>query len=72
MSDRCPLCEGPNHCAMADGAPNAARCWCMITSVPAALVRRAQTMTTDVCICAACVTRYKEQRAGEADDDDDE
>jgi hypothetical protein len=56
---------------MADGAPNAARCWCMITSVPAALVRRAQTMTTDVCICAACVTRYKERRADEADADDE-
>lgn len=57
--DRCPLCGGPNGCAIEKGEP-AVSCWCMranigedvLASVP--LPMREQT-----CICPACAAGDK-------------
>ncbi|WP_254638864.1 cysteine-rich CWC family protein [Cohnella sp. GbtcB17] len=57
--DRCPLCGGPNGCAIEAGKP-AESCWCMLTtigedvlaSVPPPLRGRA-------CICPDCAAGRK-------------
>ena len=56
---RCPLCGGPNGCALAGvaadaGAPLA--CWCMSADFSAALLARVpQAARTKACVCAVCV-----------------
>ena len=56
---RCPLCGGPNGCAMAqagDGAAPAA-CWCMDVDFPPALLAQVPPEARRrACICAACAT----------------
>ncbi|MFN3375806.1 MAG: cysteine-rich CWC family protein [Burkholderiaceae bacterium] len=53
-TDRCPLCGGPNGCAMAAGLPPE-RCWCMQAPLdPAALARIPATDRGLRCVCAAC------------------
>ncbi|MFC3803737.1 cysteine-rich CWC family protein [Cohnella sp. GCM10012308] len=57
--DRCPLCGGPNGCAIEEGRP-AESCWCMrraigkdvLASVPTSLRGRS-------CICPACAAGGK-------------
>ncbi|MDI4644049.1 cysteine-rich CWC family protein [Cohnella hashimotonis] len=57
--NRCPLCGGPNGCAIEAGKP-AESCWCMratieknvLASVPLPLQGRA-------CICPACAAGGK-------------
>jgi hypothetical protein len=61
MSDRCPLCDEPNECQMAAGAPNADACWCSATRIPADLRARVTLAHRGTaCICAACVAEYVE------------
>ena len=54
---RCPLCGGPNGCAMAqagDGATPAA-CWCRDAEfTPALLAQVPPEARRRACICAAC------------------
>ncbi|MEO0599882.1 MAG: cysteine-rich CWC family protein [Myxococcota bacterium] len=49
----CPLCEKPNQCGIAIGAPS---CWCMRTEVPASLLERVPgPLRGVVCVCEDCV-----------------
>jgi len=55
---RCPLCAGPNACAMerqrATGEPQPA-CWCtQATFAPDLLTRVPAEARDRTCICAAC------------------
>ncbi|WP_345064994.1 cysteine-rich CWC family protein [Acidovorax lacteus] len=52
--ERCPLCGGPNGCAMAAGQPPES-CWCMQATLdPAALARIPAADRGLRCVCAAC------------------
>lgn len=56
---RCPLCGGPNGCAMeaarAGGQPQPPPCWCtQATFAPALLARVPEDARRRACICAAC------------------
>lgn len=54
---RCPLCGGPNGCAMAPHAPaaTAGACWCMAASFsPELLARVPPGARRKACICARC------------------
>jgi len=58
--DRCPLCGGPNRCAVAAGtAPRA--CWCMTAGdIPADLRDEADRRGGDErCVCEACIAHYR-------------
>ncbi|HVZ32423.1 MAG TPA: cysteine-rich CWC family protein [Polyangiaceae bacterium] len=51
---RCPLCGGPNGCAMAGGGDGAA-CWCMSVEIPDAVHARIPEAARDTaCVCAKC------------------
>lgn len=51
----CPLCRGPNGCAMA-ADPDARDCWCSHTRIPDELLERLPAEARDVaCVCARCV-----------------
>ena len=55
---RCPLCGGPNACAMAqaEDKPAAAPCWCVNATFSSELLARVPPQAQrKVCICAACV-----------------
>lgn len=57
----CPLCGGPNRCAMAiepaTGVTRAA-CWCRDAAIdPAVLAQIPPTARGQACICAACAAR---------------
>ena len=61
MSDQCPLCDEPNECQMAAGAPNADSCWCSPARIPGALRDRvAPAQRGTACICAGCVATHAE------------
>lgn len=70
-SATCPLCGGPNGCALAQdgGAPQAGEpfaCWCQEVTPPAALQTRLRARQPDAtaapsCVCRACIA----QPAGE-------
>ncbi|WP_230181176.1 cysteine-rich CWC family protein [Aquabacterium sp. CECT 9606] len=50
----CPLCGGPNACAVAAGA-DAGSCWCHQATFSAALLARVpEDQRGQVCICARC------------------
>ncbi|MEK0315203.1 cysteine-rich CWC family protein [Cohnella sp. 56] len=50
----CPLCGGPNGCAIAEGRA-ATSCWCMSVVICAdVLARVPDALQGRVCICAAC------------------
>ncbi|MCK4725871.1 MAG: cysteine-rich CWC family protein [Anaerolineales bacterium] len=59
-TSRCPLCGGPNRCALA-ADPSASECWCdsenipreLLAQIPGNAVRRA-------CICQKCLEQYRE------------
>ncbi len=51
----CPLCEGPNQCAMAHGATDASGCWCAKANVPIALGLCVPRERAGACICQRCV-----------------
>lgn len=56
-TSKCPLCGGPNQCAMA-ADPSASECWCedkkfpreLLAQIPEQALRRA-------CICPNCLER---------------
>jgi hypothetical protein len=51
----CPLCGGPNGCAMNANANADVACWCMQVDIDADSLQRANaTGNTASCICAAC------------------
>ena len=55
---RCPLCGGPNGCALAlppESRP--AECWCVTKRFPRDLTDRAAQPT---CICGRCVAAHTE------------
>ena len=61
-ASKCPLCGGPNQCALA-ADPAATECWCdgekfpreLLAQIPAQAVRKA-------CICQKCLARYRETK----------
>ncbi len=53
--DACPLCNGPNACALASGSAAAGPCWCASASFSAELLDRVPPASRGMaCICAAC------------------
>ncbi|MCS6770624.1 MAG: cysteine-rich CWC family protein [Kiritimatiellae bacterium] len=55
---RCPLCGGPNHCAMANGFP-VTSCWCAEEYIPPALLARVPARAYGrACICRACLASH--------------
>jgi hypothetical protein len=53
----CPLCEGPNACALASGGSFAEPCWCAAVAFGSELLDRVPPAGRGVsCICAACAT----------------
>ena len=53
----CPLCGGPNGCAMAAGEPPRA-CWCMDRIIPDEMLDRVPAGARSRCICQACVETF--------------
>jgi hypothetical protein len=52
---RCPLCSGPNQCALVEGRRH---CWCYEIEIPRATLARVPLHLRDlVCICQGCATR---------------
>lgn len=53
----CPLCGGPNACAMAAGDRSVADCWCIRAKLqPDALARVPAEKQNRACVCQACGT----------------
>jgi hypothetical protein len=51
---RCPLCGGPNACAMEAGS-EAAACWCMQVDIPVEVLERIpEAAQGRACVCTAC------------------
>jgi hypothetical protein len=51
---RCPLCGGPNACAMT-GQTSSSPCWCVTeTFTPELLARVPVRLQRKSCICATC------------------
>ncbi len=62
--DRCPLCAGPNRCAMAAGGTDASACWCTSVRFSAALLDRIpQAQRGVACVCASCAAPNGPDRA---------
>ncbi|MGQ5522725.1 cysteine-rich CWC family protein [Chitinimonas sp. PSY-7] len=60
----CPLCGGPNSCALAQTGDMAASCWCReIKFAPATLARIATELQEQACICPRCATSMNETSA---------
>lgn len=59
---RCPLCGGPNGCALEAeraGTASADPCWCVRAHFPPALrARVAAPAQGKACICAACAAAF--------------
>lgn len=57
--DRCPLCGGPNACAMAaDGGS----CWCFSTPIaPGVIERIPEERRGQACVCQACAAGQQAQ-----------
>lgn len=55
---RCPLCGGPNGCAVARAGTFDAPCWCSEVRVsPAALAALPAAAKGRACLCRDCATR---------------
>lgn len=55
--DRCPLCEAPNGCALADNH-KADRCWCQSVDFnPELLSQISPADKNRRCICQACAEK---------------
>lgn len=60
---RCPLCGGPNNCAVAVD-PDAPDCWCSRMRIPDHLLARVPLHLRDAaCVCARCVAAANEPAA---------
>jgi hypothetical protein len=56
----CPLCGGPNLCAMA-ADPNATECWCGSVEFPRELLAQIPEKTVrKTCVCQKCLEEYQE------------
>lgn len=58
----CPLCGGPNECAMAENGNDGSHCWCrelVINSAALAKVRKSTAGKS--CICKRCATTASER-----------
>ena len=61
---KCPLCGGPNQCALADD-PTSTECWCdsvifpdeLLAQIPDDAVRK-------TCVCKKCLERFRETAGG--------
>jgi hypothetical protein len=52
----CPLCGGPNGCAVAASGSFEAACWCAGAAFPPALLQRLPASSRGcACICRGCV-----------------
>ncbi|MFM8590260.1 MAG: cysteine-rich CWC family protein [Limnohabitans sp.] len=59
---RCPLCGGPNACAMAQPESGRASgpCWCVSETFSAELLARVpEQAQLRACICSACVASFR-------------
>ncbi|MFD2328537.1 cysteine-rich CWC family protein [Cohnella sp. GCM10020058] len=57
--DRCPLCSGPNGCAIEAGL-QAESCWCMRTTIGEdVLANVPPPLRGRACICPACAAGNK-------------
>ncbi|WP_363320634.1 cysteine-rich CWC family protein [Acidovorax sp.] len=64
----CPLCQGPNACAMAAGLPPQA-CWCMsVTLSDQALAAVSSSEIGARCICKRCGADTRPAGAGSGTD----
>ncbi|QIB66572.1 cysteine-rich CWC family protein [Kineobactrum salinum] len=53
--DRCPQCDGPNQCALAED-PAAAGCWCQQACADPALLSAGRTEPGQRrCLCPSCL-----------------
>lgn len=60
--DRCPLCGGLNHCAMAQDSAEPSDCWCSHAAIdPEALAHIPAELQHKVCLCPRCAQRATEQ-----------
>lgn len=61
---RCPLCGGPNACALAaprEPGAEAPPCWCRAERFPAELLARVpEPARGRACLCRACLARAAE------------
>ncbi|HEY3495512.1 MAG TPA: cysteine-rich CWC family protein [Polyangiaceae bacterium] len=49
---RCPLCQGANSCAAAEGKSS---CWCETVEIPAEVLDRVpEAAKRRACVCKAC------------------
>ena len=56
----CPLCGGPNQCAMA-ADPNATECWCEFVEFPRELLAQIpEHAVRKTCVCQKCLKDYQE------------
>ncbi|MGQ0814472.1 MAG: cysteine-rich CWC family protein [Gemmatimonadota bacterium] len=52
---RCPLCGGPNHCALATGGTDVGSCWCASMHIPQEVLARLKPEQRGVsCVCRQC------------------
>ena len=59
----CPLCGGPNQCAVA-ADPNATECWCEGEDFPEELLAQIpEEAVRKTCVCQSCLNAYKESIA---------
>jgi hypothetical protein len=62
--NRCPLCHGPNDCALAlPPEQRPAECWCVSRKFPPELLARADPGS---CICASCLELHQKRTRLEA------
>ncbi|MGH6648655.1 cysteine-rich CWC family protein [Aquabacterium sp.] len=55
--DACPLCGGPNACAVSAGGSTDAPCWCRSAVFSEELLARVPSAQRGLaCICARCAT----------------
>jgi hypothetical protein len=59
---KCPLCEGENHCGMANNeASVGVTCWCMEEDFATAKLKKLQDLPAPArCICQSCLQLTKE------------
>ena len=53
-SSTCPLCDGPNECALASGG-RVDDCWCVGERFPRALLDSVSEADRGRCICRSCL-----------------
>ncbi|MFA9492211.1 MAG: cysteine-rich CWC family protein [Anaerolineales bacterium] len=57
---KCPLCGGPNECALA-ADPNATECWCDSLTIPRELLAQIpEDAVRKTCVCHNCLTQFQE------------